>query len=230
MNTTHPVETVEQIFLKYNTDKNKTFHNYSRQYEDLFKKYREKPVKYLELGVFGGQSLLAMRGVFPNAICVCGVDITQSCSSFADEAHKIYVEIGDATRKEVIARIHQKYGGFDIILDDASHRNCDVIKAFELLFPLLNDNGLYIVEDTICYNWSSYIDRNYPNHLDYFYRFVPFLNQSRQDNSTSGIRDNCIDPFKIQKKTGNVFEYSIDKIEFGCSFIAIHKLIRSHWI
>ena len=26
--------------------------------------------------------------------------------------------------------------------------------------------------------------------------------------------DNCVDPFKIQKQTNNVFEYSIDKIEF----------------
>ena len=45
-----------------------------------------------------------------------------------------------------------------------------------------------------------------------------------------GIKDNCIDPFKIQKKTENVFEYSIDKIEYGCSYIAIHKKIRRHWI
>ena len=42
--------------------------------------------------------------------------------------------------------------------------------------------------------------------------------------------DNCVDPFKIQKQTNNVFEYSIDKIEFGCSYIAITKKVRTHWI
>ena len=28
----------------------------------------------------------------------------------------------------------------------------------------------------------------------------------------------------------NFVEYSIDKIEFGCSYIAITKKIRKHWI
>jgi len=32
------------------------------------------------------------------------------------------------------------------------------------------------------------------------------------------------------KKTENVFEYSIDKIEYGCSYIAIYKKNRTHWI
>ena len=44
------------------------------------------------------------------------------------------------------------------------------------------------------------------------------------------VKDNCVDPFKISKKTDNIFEYSIDKIEFGVSYIAIHKKIRKNWI
>jgi len=93
----------------------------------------------------------------------------------------------------------------------------------------LNDNGLYIVEDTICYKSKGHIVENYENHLQYFFKYTQYLNQWRYD-STEGIKDHCIDPFKIQKKTENVFEYSIDKIEYGCSYIAIHKKIRTHWI
>jgi len=44
------------------------------------------------------------------------------------------------------------------------------------------------------------------------------------------VKDWCIYPFKIKKKKDNVFEYSIDKIEYGCSYIAIHKKNRNHWI
>jgi hypothetical protein len=98
-----------------------------------------------------------------------------------------------------------------------------------LLFPLLNDNGLYIVEDTICYKSQPHIDSKYRDHLQYFFKYTQYLNQWRYD-SREGIKDNCIDPFKIQKKTDNVFEYSIDKIEYGCSYIAIHKKVRKHWI
>ena len=45
-----------------------------------------------------------------------------------------------------------------------------------------------------------------------------------------GIKDNCIDPFKIQKKAANIFEASIDLITYGCSFVAINKKIRQHWL
>lgn len=216
------METLENIFLKYNTDKNANCHNYSRQYENLLKPYREKNIKYLEIGIYQGESLKAMREVFSNADIIVGVDINESCKVYEDISKNIYVEIGDATNDEVINRIIKKYGTFDIILDDGSHINRDVIKSFEKLFPLLNDNGLYIVEDTVCYNYGNFIDTNYESHLEYFYKYIPFLNQ------TSGFW--CVDPYKINKKTNNVFEYSIDKIEFGCSYIGIHKKIRHNWI
>ena len=223
------MESVDTIFAKYNTDKNNRGHNYSRQYEDLFRKYREKPIIYLEIGIFEGESLKAMREVFKNARYIIGIDINPNCKKYEDLERNIFVEIGDATSEDFIKSVISKYQNFDIILDDGSHTNKDVIKSFELLFPLLNDNGLYIVEDTICYKAKDYIVENYENHLQYFFKYTQYLNQWRND-STEGVKDNCIDPFKIQKKTENVFEYSIDKIEYGCSYIAIHKKIRTHWI
>jgi hypothetical protein len=221
--------TTEEIFLKFNTDKNKTFHNYSRQYEQLFQNFRDKPIKYLELGVFKGENIKAMREVFKNATCILGVDIDLSTKAYESIDNNIFVEIGNAADSTFITKINEKYGPFDIILDDASHRNDDVINSFEALFPLLNDNGIYIVEDTITYKSNMYINNNYPNHLDYFFKYTPFLNQWRFDSS-EGVKDHCVDPFKILKKTTNIFEYSIDKIEYGCSYIAIYKKIRTNWV
>ena len=221
--------TVEDIFVKYDTDKNKNFHNYSRQYERLFSEFRGLPIKYLEIGVFNGGSLKAMREVFKKSACIVGVDIEIKCKRHEDINANIFVEIGNATDNNFINTVHSKYGPFDIILDDGSHSNRDVIKSFEALFPLLSDNGVYIVEDTICYKSPSHIDAAYENHLEYFYKYTKFLNQWRYDSS-EGVKDHCIDPFKIQKKTTNVFEYSIDKIEYGCSYIAIYKKVRKHWI
>ncbi len=223
------MEHIDTIFDRHNTDKKPSFHNYSRQYNTLFQEYRDKPLKYLEIGVFNGGSIKAMREVFPNATCIVGLDIDSRCKSFEDATNNIFVEIGNATDADFIKKITEKYGTFDVILDDGSHVNRDVIKSFELLFPLLNNNGLYVVEDTICYKSHSYVDTNYPNHLEYFFKYTQYLNQWRF-NSTEGIKDNCIDPFKILKKTDNVFEYSIDKIEYGCSYIAISKKVRTHWI
>jgi len=221
---------MESIFNKFDTDKNSRFHNYTRQYEALFKEWAVKPISFLEIGVLGGQSIKAWREFFPNAIKIVGIDINSDCKQYEDIKNNIYVEIGDATNKDFLNYIMKKHGSFDIVLDDGSHYNSHVIQTFEYMFPMLNNSGLYIVEDTICYKMQGYIDRNYPNHLDYFIKFIPFLNQRRYDDSTGDIRDNCVDPFKIIKKTTNIFEQSIDKIEFGCSYIAINKVNRLHWV
>jgi hypothetical protein len=223
------MESLDTIFNKYDTDKNTTFHNYTRQYSVLLNDFREKPIKYLEIGVFNGGSIKAFREAFVNSTCILGLDIDNRCKSYENNENNIFIEIGNATEPNFIKTITEKYGTFDIILDDGSHTNRDVINSFELLFPLLNDNGLYIVEDTICYKSQSHIDPNYRDHLQYFFNYTQYLNQWRYD-STEGINDHCIDPFKINKKTENIFEYSIDKIEYGCSYIAISKKIRTHWI
>ena len=186
-------------------------------------------LNYQKQAYITGGSIRAFRESFKNSTCIIGLDIREACKSYEDSNNNIYVEIGDATNESFIKYITDKYGTFDIVVDDGSHVNRDVIKSFELLFPLLNDDGLYIVEDTICYKSDGHLDGNFENHLDYFSKYTKYLNQWRHD-STEGIKDFCIDPFKIQKKTSNVFEYSIDKIEYGCSYIGIHKKIRKHWI
>jgi hypothetical protein len=223
------MEHVTDIFDKYNTDKNSSFHNYGRQYDALLKDYRNKNLKYLEVGVLNGDSIHAMREVFKEATLILGVDINSECKKYEKIEEGIFVEIGDATDDKFIKFLTQKYGRFDIILDDGSHKNKDVIKTFETLFPLLNDDGLYIIEDTICYKAPEYLDYNYKNHLEYFFRYTAYLNQWRYDSET-GKKDHCVDPFKILKKTDNPFEYSIDKIEYGCSYIAISKKLRAHWV
>ena len=220
---------ITKILNKYDTDKNTNFHNYTRQYNTLLNDFKNKPIKYLEIGVFNGGSLKAIRETFKHSPCILGLDINNKCKIYEDVENNIFVEIGDATDSDFIQQITKKYGSFDVILDDGSHTNKDVIKSFELLFPLLNDNGLYIVEDTVCYKSQNHIVQNYENHLQYFFNYTQYLNQWRYD-STEGVKDHCIDPFKIQKKTENVFEYSIDKIEYGCSYIAIYKKIITHWI
>ena len=224
------MEHLDVIFNKYDTDKNTYFHNYTRQYNTLLSNFRDKPIKYLEIGVHNAGSVKAFREAFKKSTCILGLDIDDRCKIYEDVDNNIFIEIGDATDSNFIQQITEKYGSFDIILDDGSHRNKDVIQSFELLFPLLNDNGLYIVEDTICYKSRDYIVQNYENHLQYFFKYTQYLNQSRKDDSTEGLKDWCVDPFKIQKKTENVFEYSIDKIEYGCSYIAIFKKNRTHWI
>ena len=111
---------------------------------------------------------------------------------------------------------------------DQTNRMIESFKNFEekpKIFIVTDKPDSIIKEDFV---FVSNI-KEYDNHLNYFFKYTPFLNQWRF-NSTIGVKDHCIDPYKILKKTDNVFEYSIDKIEYGCSYIAIHKKLRKHWI
>ena len=65
-----------------------------------------------------------------------------------------------------------KYGPFDIIIDDGSHRNDDMVISFETLFPVLKCGGMYVVEDLHCCYWydegnkkNRFIDRIIKNRI-----------------------------------------------------------------
>jgi len=104
------MESLHNIFNRYDTDKNSNFHNYSRQYDELFKNYRFKNIKYLEIGVYRGGSLKSMRETFKNAEIIVGIDIDPACKVYEDADNNIFIEIGDATDKTFIDYIINKYG------------------------------------------------------------------------------------------------------------------------
>jgi hypothetical protein len=65
-------------------------------------------------------------------------------------------------------------GNIDIIIDDGSHINRHVIDTFKTLFPLLADDGIYVVEDTQTSYWPKFggtsTDLNHPNSMLSFFK------------------------------------------------------------
>lgn len=106
------MEKLDLIFGRYNTDKNINFHNYTRQYDSLLKEFREKQIKYLEIGVLNGGSLKAFRDYFKNATCILGLDIDVRCKNYENREQNIFVEIGDATDSNFIKSITKKIWHF----------------------------------------------------------------------------------------------------------------------
>ena len=195
----------------------------------------------LEIGVSGGGSLRAWCDIFPNAQHIIGIDnmhdprvddIRDSDSVYGNVTYLL----GDGTDRSLLDDIILNYGPFDIISDDASHKNDSVIQSFEHLFPTgLKDGGMYIVEDTSVWNSDDFQNRQQLNQLEYFWGLTKLLNISMQDG-INNIPDNdpwykwISDPFKIEKKTHDKIEQCIDRIEFGCGYIAAFKETRYHWI
>jgi hypothetical protein len=142
----------------YNTDKFRG-HYYAPHYQDHFRKFRNKEIKLLEIGVGGygnpmkgGNSLRMWKKYFPKGQ-IYAIDIFDK--SFLKEA-RIRIFQGSQVDKEFLERVLARTGPLDLIIDDGSHMNEHVIRSFQLLFPYLKDGGIYVVEDTQTSYWPDF--------------------------------------------------------------------------
>jgi hypothetical protein len=141
----------------YGTDKWGS-HWYATHYATHFRHLRRKKLVVFEIGIGGydnprdgGGSLRMWRRYFPNAQII-GLDIFDK-TPHAEK--RIHVYRGDQSDPELLNKIVSEVGRPDIIIDDGSHLNKHVIKSFEILFPLLKDDGIYAVEDTQTAYWPD---------------------------------------------------------------------------
>jgi len=135
---------LETIFqnLKYKSHK---FTHHLAIYDKLFFRFRGSEVTVLELGVANGGSIEMWCTYFGPLARVVGLDATDRTAILKDIKADIFV--GYQEDKEVLEKIIQRYGAFDIIIDDCSHRSSDQRISFETLYPHLRPEGFYAIED-----------------------------------------------------------------------------------
>jgi len=142
----------------YKTDK-WGLHFYTTHYNEHFKRFKNKKLVLLEIGVgghddpkAGGNSLRMWKKYFPFG-SINSVDIYDKSSL---EEKRIQIFKGSQVDKAFLDDVIKKIGHPDIIIDDGSHVNEHMITTFKLLFPLLKDGGIYAVEDTQTSYWPKF--------------------------------------------------------------------------
>ena len=123
-------------------------------YDQLLLPYVGSKVKMLEIGVFEGGSLGLWRKFFGDEAVIFGVDINPNCQQYDGEAGK--VRIGSQDDPQFLRMVVSEMGGIDIVLDDGSHVASHQRISFDVLFPLLSEGGLYIIEDMHTAYWPSF--------------------------------------------------------------------------
>ena len=134
-------------------------HHYTQHYERHLGHLRERSFTLLEIGIGGykrprqgGASLRMWKHFFPKAQIV-GLDIEDK--SFV-ERPRIKVYQGSQTDEQLLVQIAEECGGIKVVIDDGSHRPEHIRETFRILFPLLEDDGIYVIEDTQTSYWPKW--------------------------------------------------------------------------
>lgn len=123
-------------------------------YDRYFSKYRGTGVRVLEIGVCEGGSLDLWRDYFGADATIVGIDVDPDCAMRVDERN--CVRIGGQQDADFLRSVVDEMGTPDIVIDDGSHLGSDQCAAFETLFPLLREGGLYVIEDVNTSYWRAY--------------------------------------------------------------------------
>lgn len=130
------------IAKKAKTDKVRF--GYTKIYENELKDKRNDELSILEIGVKDGASIKMWKEYFPNST-IAGMDI-EDCRFICDERTKFY-QYNQGKREDIEAFISEHKARFDVIIDDGSHMQKDIMVSLGGLFPFLNSGGIYFIED-----------------------------------------------------------------------------------
>ena len=100
----------------------------------------------IEIGVFEGGSLDMWQRYLGADASIVGIDINPGCADRVDPPNVVH--IGSQADRAFLEGVVAEFGAPELILDDGSHIARHQRASFEILFPLLQDGGLYIIEDT----------------------------------------------------------------------------------
>ena len=194
--------------------------HYFDVYHNHFRRFRNKPVSVLEIGVWKGGSLQMWREYFGPKSKIYGIDIDPK-NAFSEEGIKIFT--GDQSDSSFLKKVISEVGAFDVIIDDGSHVSNHQIASFEKLYSAMSDTGVYLVEDVHCSYFSEYGGGyNNPNSfLEYSKKMIDCLNLwfLKHNDNQGGMEERSL--------TDNMVTLTTTGIHFYDSMVVFERCPRS---
>jgi 23S rRNA U2552 (ribose-2'-O)-methylase RlmE/FtsJ len=145
---------LNEIGLRYNTDKSSRFHNYLDFYE-MELPDRSFDGRLLEIGIMDGYSMQMWREYYPDAADIIGLDIMPKDHLDVPGVTMLQMNATDVAAMKLL-------GDFDIVVDDGSHMSLEQQQAFFwFYYNQLNAGGYYIIEDLWTSDMTAYINSEY---------------------------------------------------------------------
>jgi hypothetical protein len=117
--------------------------NFTLVYDEFISKYKNEPIKILEIGIGSGPSLYIWYEFFPNAK-IYAIDVDDHSNK---NNERVTTYVCDQSDRNGLEKLMNVIGEVDLIIDDGSH----VIKHQQIslgfLFKYLKNGGQYWIED-----------------------------------------------------------------------------------
>tara|TARA_X000000950_G_scaffold286754_1_gene396688 strand:+ start:9969 stop:10871 length:903 start_codon:yes stop_codon:yes gene_type:complete len=142
---------------------------YFHVYEEIFQKFRNKKITFVEIGVQRGGSLLMWRDWLGPDARIIGVDLDPNAKKMEKYGFEIF--IGDQSSPNFWNNFFKKVGNVDVVLDDGAHTNEAQTLTTINSINYINDGGLIVIEDAS----SSYLKKFFNPQKYSFINYCKFL-------------------------------------------------------
>lgn len=164
--------TLNELAIKYDTDKGSNGHWYTRYYEPIFEPIRLQVESLVEVGIGSCASLRMWRDYFLGAM-IYGID-QNPCNISEPRIATYDCEQTDCTRLTEYLQNRKP----EIIVEDASHEQEKTFKTLDCLWPILERHGWYVIEDMDRDSFAPEIGRWYGKRPEQIRDFHIFTNRS----------------------------------------------------
>jgi|TARA_B110000902_G_scaffold217047_1_gene250076 23S rRNA U2552 (ribose-2'-O)-methylase RlmE/FtsJ len=205
------ISDLEKYFKTNEGREIRKYNHYFDIYDRHFKRFRDKEVVILEIGVSNGGSLQMWKEYFGKNAKIYGIDIDPRCKEFEEDNIKIF--IGSQSDRDFLKKVKVSIPMVDILIDDGGHTMRQQRTSFEELFDYIKNDGVYLIEDLHTSYWAlfggGHKRRN--TFIEYSKNFIDYLNAFHSEQKSLKIK---------------TFTKSVDSLHYYDSILVIEKKTR----
>jgi len=178
--------------------------SYFESYSSLFQSYINKPITFVEVGIYGGGSLYIWKKFFHPKSRIIGIDLNPESKKYEKYGYEIH--IGDQENPLFWKKFYKKVGKVDIILDDGGHTDSQQIQTLVSSIKNIKKNGKIIIEDTHASYLTEFGNPSNTSFTNYSKKIIDTINFRFNNKEIAKNNLNRNSLFNLYQK--NIFSIS----------------------
>jgi hypothetical protein len=163
--------------------------SYFLVYDEIFTKFRDKKITFVEIGVLNGGSLFMWKNFFGSESRIIGIDLNPEAKKWESYGFEIF--IGNQGDKNFWNETLSLIGKVDIVLDDGGHTYKQQVITVQSTMNSINDGGLIVVEDVQTSYQRGFGPRRY-SFVEYTKNMIDKINSRSGELVKQGKKKNNI--------------------------------------